>query len=155
MNNKGYIGIPIGIALFIEILYPYMKYINCRDVWFSPPTFFCILMFVGSFILFGVTLYKSRDIGNNDIYGFTFTLVALNILWALSFRGKQKYTIALLFLSLLFGYFTYNEVFLSSLTDNENTLYLNLYSAYIIWIGFMITIVVQYNSNKHISLTKN
>jgi hypothetical protein len=45
---------------------------------------------------------------------------------------------------MMFGYFIYNEIFLSSLTDNGTTLYLNLMTAYIVWIGFMIALVFQY-----------
>ena len=148
MDDKGYIGIPIGIAVFMEFIYPYIRHLGCKDVWFSPPKLFCITMFLGSFVLFGFTLYKAREIDNNDIFGFTFTLVALNLLWGLSYRGNHKYTIGLLFLSLLFGYFTYNEIFLSPITDDGRTLYLNLYSAYIIWIGFMITLVFEHTNRK-------
>ena len=50
MDNKGYIGIPIGIAFFIELIYPYMRQLGCKDVWFSPPKLFCLTMFIGSFI---------------------------------------------------------------------------------------------------------
>ena len=77
--------------------------------------------------------------------------------WVINSIVKQnlinKTIYSILFLCLLFGYFTYNAVFLSELSDpngsglqNSNTLYINLLSIYIVWIGMMITILIESSS---------
>ena len=63
-------------------------------------------------------------------------------------RKSSHYTLILLFITLLCAYYVYNEVFLSKLTENENTLYLNLYSTLIVWLGFTITMIFEMVNQK-------
>ena len=115
----------------------------CSDLWLAPHHFFCILMFLLSYILFGVSLWKSDKINNDKIYAFSWVLVITNFIWIYYFQTNKKITLIFLFLSLLFGYFTYNSLFLSTLSENEETLYIDLYAIYMIWIGFVVTLLVE------------
>ena len=119
MNNKGYIGIPIGITLVSEIIFPYLNTLKCDRVWYSPPLNFCILMFLCVSVLLGFTLYEAAKIENDKLYAYCFVLTFLNIIWAYYIFRNEKITILTLFLSLIFAYFCYNTVFLSSLTNDE------------------------------------
>ena len=72
------------------------------------------------------------------------------MIWVYSFVKYKKFSLSILFLCLLVGYFVYNAVFLSELSDpkgkglqNSTTLYINLMSVYIVWIGMMITILIE------------
>tara|TARA_R110002096_G_scaffold424025_1_gene631641 strand:- start:403 stop:747 length:345 start_codon:yes stop_codon:yes gene_type:complete len=100
-------------------------------------------MFLLSYILFGVSLWKSEKINNDKIYAFSWVLVITNFVWIYYFKKNREITLIFLFLSLLFGYFTYNSLFLSTLSAEEQTLYIDLYAVYMIWIGFMVTILVE------------
>ena len=143
MNPVNYIYMPVLIVLFLQIFFPYMQNFICIDLWLAPHHFFCILMFLLSYILFGISLWKSEDIKNNKIYAFSWVLVITNFVWIYYFETNKKITLIFLFLSLLFGYFTYNSLFLSDLSEDEQTLYIDLYAIYMIWIGFMVTILVE------------
>lgn len=144
MNPVNYIYIPISIAIFVQLFIPYFKSLSIEDVFLSPPYFFNSLAFVAKYILLGYLLYESDKIKNRDIFIFTWISVFLNLAWSYFINRNNKYAIIFLFLSILFGYFIYNEIFLSSLVEDGRSLYLNLLSAYIIWIGFMITLVFQH-----------
>lgn len=100
-------------------------------------------MFLLSYVLFGISLWKSDEIKNDKIYAFSWVLVITNFLWIYYFNKNKEITLIFLFLSLLFGYFVYNSIFLSELSENEETLYIDLYAVYMIWIGFMVTILVE------------
>ena len=143
MNPVNYIYIPATIVLFLQLFFPYMHNFICIDLWLAPHHFFCSLMFIFSYILFGVSLWKSDKINNDKIYAFTWVLIFTNFIWIYYFKKNKEITLIFLFLSLLFGYFVYNSLFLSMLTNNEETLYIDLYAIYMIWIGFMITILVE------------
>lgn len=150
MNPVNYSYIPISVAIFLQLVFPYFKNIYCLEFWIVPPFYFCILVFLATYVLFGILLWKSKEINNNEIFALTWVLVVLNLIWVYSFVKYKKFSLSILFLCLLFGYFVYNAVFLSELSDpdgsglqNSNTLYINLMSIYIVWIGMMITILIE------------
>ena len=153
MDPKLYSFIPVTTALVLQLLFPYFKNIYCLEFWITPPFYFCIMLFIATYVLFGILLWKSREINNDEIFGMTWVLVVLNLIWVYTFVKYKKFSLSILFLCLLFGYFTYNAVFLSELSDpngsglqNSNTLYINLLSIYIVWIGMMITILIESSS---------
>lgn len=154
MSNDYYIALPLVFAVSMEIFFPFIFSITCPEVWFAPPVLFCALVYFGICVLLGYTLKEADDINNNDIYSFTWALVVVNLLWPLTMKRYNKYSLILLFTTLLIAYYVYNEIFLSKLTAGENTLYLNLYSTYIVWLGFMITMVFEYESRKRNKLMK-
>ena len=150
MNPVIYTFIPISIALILQLIFPYFKYIYCLEFWIVPPFYFCIMVFLATYVLFGILLWKSTEIQNNEIFILTWILIVLNLIWVYSFAKYKKFSLTILFLCLLIGYFTYNAVFLSVLSDpngqglrNSTTLYINLMSVYIVWIGMMITILIE------------
>lgn len=153
MNPVNYTYIPVVIAVFLQLTFPYFKNIYCLEFWITPPFYFCITVFLASYVLFGILLWKSREINNNEIFALTWVLVVINLIWVYTFVKYKKLSLSILFLCLLFGYFVYNAVFLSELSDpngnglkDSNTLYINLLSIYIVWIGMMITILIESSS---------
>jgi hypothetical protein len=157
MNPVNYSYIPVSIALFMQFLFPYFKNIDCLEFWLTPPFYFCILVFLASYVLFGILLWKSKEINNNEIFILSWLLIFLNFGWVYTFANYKRLSISILFLCLLIGYFNYNAVFLSELSDPEGnglkdstTLYINLLSAYIVWIGMMITVLIE-SSNPDLS----
>jgi hypothetical protein len=134
---------PIVILVFINLFYPFIFTLRSDDYMFSLPLPFIMGIYIASFFLFGYTIYLGDMIGNNDIYYLAIFLVISNILWGLTFNTDSNMTMVFLFVSLLLGYIIYNEIFLSSLTDDGTTLYLNLYSTYIIFTGFMIAVAIE------------
>jgi hypothetical protein len=153
MNPVNYTYIPVIIAVFLQLTFPYFKNIYCLEFWITPPFYFCITVFLASYVLFGILLWKSREINNNEIFALTWVLVVINLIWVYTFVKYKKLSLSILFLCLLFGYFVYNAVFLSELSDpngnglkDSNTLYINLLSIYIVWIGMMITILIESSS---------
>jgi peptidoglycan/LPS O-acetylase OafA/YrhL len=97
-------------------------------------------------VIFGILLWKSDDLNSengDEIFYLVWGLVFVNLFWIYTYRKYKRISITLLFAALLLGYFVYNAVFLSELTDNNETRYLNLLSVYIIWIGLMITILIE------------
>lgn len=143
MVKELYIIAPPLIAISIQLIFPYFHTLSIPEVWFSPPPYITGLVFIGAYILFGFTLYKADEIKNYDIFILTWFLVLLNLLWSYYVKRNEKYAMIFLFISLLFGYFIYNELFLSSLVEGGKPLYLNLFSTYIIWLGFVITIIFE------------
>ena len=153
MDPVHYSYIPVTIALFLQVVFPYFKNIYCLEFWITPPFYFCIMVFIATYALFGILLWKSKEINNDEIFGMTWVLIALNLIWVYTFVKFKKFSLSILFLCLLFGYFTYNAVFLSELSDpngnglrDSNTLYINLLSVYIVWVGMMITILIESSS---------
>lgn len=153
MNTDIYIAIPLIITLVINLFIPFVFSLTCPDVWFAPPQLICAAVYLAICILLGYTLKEAEDIGNNDIYYFTWALIVFNLLWPLSLKRNNKFSLVLLFITLLCAYYVYNEIFLSKLTEGENTLYLNLYSTYIVWLGFMITMVFEFSSKYYNVIT--
>ena len=153
MNSINYVYIPFLIAISLEFFFPYMKNMRCIDTWIVPHHFICKGIFILSYFLFGITLWKSREINNNEIFSLTWVLIFLNFVWIYYFKTNKKLTLIFLFLCLLFGYFVYNSIFLSELSKpnltstnlnpDYNTLYIDLYSFYMVWTGFMITILIE------------
>ena len=144
MNPVNYVYMPVLVVLFLQFFFPYMDNFVCLDLWIAPHHFFCVAMFLSSYLLFGFSLWKSNEIGNDKIYAFSWVLVFTNFVWIYYFNKNKEITLIFLFLSLLFGYFSYNSLFLSSLSENEETLYIDLYAVYMIWIGFMVTILIRF-----------
>ena len=144
MKDIYYVFIPASLALIMEFFVPYMRTLKVDEVFLSPHYIFHAIMFLATYILLGIVLSQSRELENNDIFIFAWISVFLNLIWSYYINRNNKYAIIFLFLALMFGYFIYNEIFLSPLTDNGQTLYLNLMTAYIVWIGFMIALVFQY-----------
>ena len=148
MDSRYIIPIPLAITLIIDFIFPFSFTLTCPDIWFAPSNYVCTIIYYAINILLGFTLKDANDIKNKDIIIFTSILFFFNLSWAISMKKNNKLTLTLLFITLLFSYFVYNEVFLSKLTQGENTLYLNFYSTLIIWLGFMITMVFEFFSNK-------
>jgi len=148
MSQDIYIAVPLIITLAANLITPFIFSLSCPDVWFAPPSFICALVYFAIAILLGFTLKEAERINNKDIYGFTWALIVFNLLWPMALKRHNKFSLILLFVTLLCAYYVYNEIFLSKLTEGENTLYLNLYSTYIVWLGFMITMVFEFSS-KH------
>lgn len=154
MNPINYIYIPFLIMITLQLIFPFMNNLICVDLWLAPHYFFCNFMFVLSYFLFGVTLWESFRINNDKVYAFAWVLIFTNFIWIYYFRKNREITLIFLFISLLFGYFTYNSLFLSHITTvDEQTLYIDLYSVYMVWVGFMITILIE-SSPKFITIKK-
>jgi len=134
---------PISILIFINLFHPFLFTLKSDDYMFSLPLPFIMGIYIASFFLFGYTIYLGEKIDNNDIYYVAIFLVVSNILWGMTFEKDSNLTIIFMFVSLLLGYVVYNEIFLSPLTDGGTTLYLNLYSTYIIFMGFMIAVAIE------------
>ena len=142
-DNVACLVYPISILLFLNLFNPFIFNLRTDDYMFSLPFPFILGIYLASFFLFGYSIYLGDKIKNNDIVYVAIFLVLTNILWGYSYDKNSNFTVIMLFLSLLLGYIIYNEIFLSELTDNGATLYLNLYSAYIIFIGFMIAVTIE------------
>ena len=147
-DHAFYIPIPILIIFVLQFFVPYMQNFKCIDLWIVPHHFTCIGLFLLSYILFGVLMWVSNDgIDNikskNEIFAYAWVLTFLNFLWIYYFKRSKEKALVSLFLSLLFGYFLYNAIFLSELSHNTETLYINLMAIYMVWIGFMITILIE------------
>ena len=143
MSDLIYGFMPSLVALYLNFIFYYTANMYCLDTWITPPYFFCIIIFIGVYVVFGILLYEAKKINNTEIFVYIWILVFSNIFWLVTFKKKKKYSLILLFISLLVGYFAYNAIFLSDLTNDDNTLYINLFSFYIIWIGLMITILIE------------
>lgn len=143
MQDINYVYIPFLIAFAVQIFSPYMQNMICIDTWIVPHYLICNGIFILSYFLFGITLWKSREVENDTIFGLTWVLVFLNFLWIYNFKTNKKLALISLFLCLLFGYFVYNSLFLSELSQPNNPLYINLFAIYMVWIGFMITILIE------------
>ena len=146
MKAENYIYIPVSIAIFFQLMVPYLHNLKCLNLWLTPPYIVCVAIFLGLYVIFGVLLWKSSELNTkngDEIFYLIWGLVFVNLLWIYTYRTYRRISVTLLFASLLLGYFVYNAVFLSELTDNNETRYLNLLSVYIIWIGLMITILIE------------
>jgi hypothetical protein len=149
MSQDIYIAVPLIITLGANLITPFIFSLTCPDVWFAPPALICALVYFAIAILLGFTLREAERINNQDIYGFTWALIVFNLLWPMALKRHNKFSLILLFITLLCAYYVYNEIFLSKLTEGENTLYLNLYSTYIVWLGFMVTMVFEFSSRHY------
>ena len=146
MKSENYIYIPVSIAIFFQILIPYLHNLRCLNLWLTPPYIVCVAIFLGLYVVFGILLWKSDDLNSkngDEIFYLVWGLVFVNLLWIYTYRKYKRISITLLFAALLLGYFVYNAIFLSELTDNNETRYLNMLSVYIIWIGLAITILIE------------
>ena len=146
MKSENYIYIPVSIAIFSQLLVPYLHNLKCLNLWLTPPYIICVAIFLGLYVVFGILLWKSDELNTkngDEIFYLVWGLVFVNLFWIYTYRKYKRVSVTLLFASLLLGYFVYNAVFLSELTDNNETRYLNLLSVYIIWIGLMITILIE------------
>ena len=141
--------VPISVVIFINLFKPYLWTLHSNDYMFNLPFPFILAIYIASFFLLGYTIYQGERIENNDIYWGAIFLTFFNILWGMNFEKNANMTVAFLFASLLLAYIVYNEIFLSELTAGGTTLYLNLYSSYIIFIGFMIAVAIEkFRDNK-------
>ena len=157
-HNAFYIPIPIVIILVLQFFVPYMENFKCIDLWLVPHHLTCIGLFLLSYVLFGVLMWVSMD-GVNDtrsrdeIFSYAWVLTFLNFLWIYYFKRSKEKALVSLFLCLLFGYFLYNAIFLSELSFDKETVYINLMAIYMVWIGFMITILIE-SSPKFVKTSK-
>ena len=135
--------IPISAVIIINLFHPYLWTLHSDDYMFNLPFPFILAIYIASFFVLGYTIYQGERIGNDDIYWGAIFLTLFNIIWGMNFEKNANITIAFLFGSLLMAYIVYNEIFLSELTAGGTTLYLNLYSTFIIFLGFMIAVAVE------------
>ncbi len=105
MKPVNYSYIPVSIAVFLQIIFPYFKNIYCLEFWITPPFYFCIMVFIATYVLFGILLWKSREIDNNEIFGMTWVLIVLNLIWVYTFVKYKIFSLFILFLFFFFGYF--------------------------------------------------
>ena len=141
--NKIFIGAPAFLAILVEVVSPYLHTITSDKVWYNPPLRLNITLFFASLIFLGFALYESRKINNNELFSYCVVLTFLTIGIVYFIFDNNKITIGLLLLALAFASFSHNTVFLSDLVNDDNALYLNLFSLYIIWLGFLISITYQ------------
>ena len=146
--NKIFIGGPVFLAILLEVFVPYFHTIECKKVWYSPPLRLNITLYLLSMILLGFALYEAREANNNEIFSYCVILTFLTIAIAYYIFRNNKLTIVLLLLALAFTSFTHNTIFLSTFVDNNNALYLNLFSLYIIWLGLLLSITYQVEEKK-------
>jgi hypothetical protein len=145
--NEIYIVAPALIALVVQFFVPYFHTFAVPEVWFSLPKFTSSLIFLCVYVLFGFTLYESAKRDEYRLFALCWVLVFLNLMWSYYLQKNDMNTIIFLFLSLAVGYIVYNEIFLSSITTDYGPLYINFYSMYIIWIGFIVTTAFSYSEN--------
>ena len=141
-TNKIFIGVPFLCALLVEIIYPFLHTID-RNVWYSPPLRFNIILFLASMILLGFTMYEARRINDNYLFAYATVLIPLHIGVSICIFKWNKIAITLLLLALLFASFCHNEIFLSELVEDGDATFLNLFSAYILYLGFMLSITYE------------
>jgi len=160
--NKIFIAGPIFLAFLLEIFVPYLHTLECNKVWYSPPLKLNIILYLASMILLGFLLYETSEISNNknsQIFSYCVLLTLLTIASVYYIFRNNKLTIVLLLLAVAFSAFTHNTIFLSHLVDDDNALYLNLVSIYIIWLGLLLSVTYQVeekrlSGNKEIKLNK-
>ena len=146
MKSENYIYIPVTIAVFFQLLVPYLHNLKCLNLWLTPPYIVCVAIFLGLYVIFGIFLWKADELqtkNGDEIFYLVWALVFVNLFWIYTYRTYKRVSITLLFAALLLGYFVYNAIFLSDLTLNDNTTYLNAFSVYLVWIGLMITILIE------------
>ena len=145
--------------MVLQYFFPFLSNIACGKTWLTPPPIICKSIFLSLKIIFGILLWKADEVGDTLLFAFVWTLFVINFSWVYFYKNRERTSLVLLFLCLLFGYFVYNSIFLSEITRSrdivtgtpntmsESTpLYLNLFSFYIIWIGLMITILIESNT---------
>ena len=149
MDPVNYTYIPVSIAAGLEFIFPYLHNLSCLDTWITPPLLVCKVIFMAVNVIFGILLWKAKEEEEDDniLFSFVWALFAINLTWLYFYKKNKRLSLLLLFLSLLFGYFVYNSLFLSKITSPDGKkstpLYLDLFSIYIIWIGLMITILIE------------
>ena len=145
MDPVNYTYIPVAIALFLQLISPYWSNMYCIESPIVPHWLLCVGVFLGSYVIFGILLWKaSESPSDTKLFAYLWVLVALNLIWVKFYRHNKNISLVLLFLSLVFGYFVYNGIFLSNMTrDTNTTLYLDIFVVYLVWIGFMITILIE------------
>ena len=148
MKDVNYAYVPVSVAVFMQLIFPYMKNLHCIDLWIIPHFFLCYILFLAVYVLFGITLWKSREINNDEIFIITWFLIFLNFVWIYTIKSNRKICLLSLFGCLLLGYCNYNALFLSESSANKNTLYINLYATYLVFIGFTITILIESSPRK-------
>jgi hypothetical protein len=142
-DNIACLVYPISILIFLNLFDPFIFRLRTDEFMFSFPFPMILGIYLTSFFLFGYSIYLGDKIKDTEMFYLAILLVISNILWAYGYDKYSKLAVTMLFVSLLLGYMIYNKIFLSSLTDNQNTLYLDLYSGYIIFIGFMIAVTIE------------
>lgn len=151
MDNRIYIGIPVIAAILVEIFYPYLHTIDC-DVWFSPPIKINIILFLASMILLGFTLYRAVEIEDNYLISYCVLMSISQIVIAITIFDNNKLSIGFLLLSIILASVTHNTIFLSPIVEeNNDPLYLNLYSIFIVYLGFLLSIAYE-NADKKITM---
>lgn len=162
MNPVNYSYIPVSISLVLELIFPYLNNLTCLDSWIAPPLFLCKFIYIGLNVVFGILLWKANALEEKDdaLIIFIWILFVINLAWVYYYKKNRVASLTLLFLSLTFGYFVYNVLFLSKITrpsptSEATSVYLNLFCVYIIWIGLMITILVNSSIDVELKILKN
>ena len=117
--NKIFIGVPLMLALLVEIFFPYMHTID-YNAWYTPPLRFNVVLFLLSMIMLGFTMYEARRIKDNYLFAYVCILVPLHIGIAYFIFNNNIITITLLLFALLFASFCHNEIFLSPLVSEDD-----------------------------------
>ena len=89
MNPVNYSYIPVTIALFLQVVFPYFKNIYCLEFWITPPFYFCIMIFIATYVLFGILLWKSKEINNDEIFAMTWVLIVIIIVYNYDYAGGK------------------------------------------------------------------
>lgn len=146
MSNLYYAFIPISIALVVQFFIPYFSTLHSKGTWLSLPPQINSIIFILKYILLGIILYIAERENIPDVVAATWVSVVLNLIWGYYINRNNKLALLFLFLSLATATILYNEIFLSSFTEEKYSLYINLISVYIIWLGYMITTIYDLGS---------
>lgn len=129
----------IAVPLLISQLVRFVLPVTLNNFHFQTPYKWNLLIYLSVYIILGIILWKAFELENESMQSFVIVLSFFTIVYYYWSDKSKKLSILLLFVLLFFAYCLYNSIFLSILVNNKRTFYLNLISAYIVWVCFMIT----------------
>ena len=129
------IPVPIIVSQIIRYFYRY----NLNNFHFDTSYNYNLLIYISVFIILGIILWKAFELDNITMQSFVIPLIVLTMVYYYYSDKSKKWSVILLFIMLYVAYCLYNSIFLSILVDDKRTFYLNIISAYIVWVCFMLT----------------
>lgn len=148
MNDHLNIVIPIIVYILISFASPSEKN-NIKILWFEPPQEIFKILWMVLYGCLGYVAYSAKKKKEDKIFTFTYVMIALTYMWGIIFHYNIKYSIYLGFFNMLFAYYLYNKIFLSPLTENQNVVELTILSGYIIWFGYILSILIMSKGEKY------
>ena len=128
----------IIVPLVLSQAARYVLPITLNNFHFQAQYKYNFLIYISIYLVLGVILWKSFELENTSMQGFVIALVFFTIVYYYWSDKSKKVSILLLFFLLFIAYCLYNSIFLSVLVNDKSTFYLNIMSAYIVWVCFMI-----------------